>query len=118
MEEQQAIKILTEQFGGNLWEKYDMRRIYFDGDDVAARQGLAFSTYGTGNVRSATLDGERISNSECKRILRAFHGFCFKLWYDLVDGKFYFEGNMDNHRGAAEMRDEFMLAAEAAIEGD
>ena len=117
MTEQEIIKILTGQFSGNLWEKHGHRRIYFDGADIAQRQGLDWSTYGTGNISSATLAGEKISNSACKSILRAFHSYNFKLWYDIDAGKFYRWGDMNNHARAIKMKDEFVAAAKAALAG-
>ena len=115
MSEQEIIKILTEQFGGNLWENYGKRRVYFDGVDIARRQGLDWGTYNSGNISSARLNGEKISNSECKRILRAFHTYNFKLWYDLNEEGFSRKGDMNNHATAIEMKDQFLADAKAAI---
>ena len=65
---------------GNEWKKDDkFHRIYFN--DLESRLGLDISFYNTGNVSSATQDGERISNSECKRILGRLAGV--KVFYDV-----------------------------------
>lgn len=69
--------------GGNLWEKGSMRRVYFN--NVPAMIGLSYSTYNTGNISSASLNGTRISNSECGRILRSIG----KIYWDLDTGKIH-----------------------------
>ena len=70
---------------GSLWEKHGYRRIYFN--DLAAWYGLEYNTYNTGNISNAWVDGERVSNSEGRRILGRLAGA--KVWYDLTDGKFH-----------------------------
>lgn len=67
--------------GGKLWEKGSMRRVYFN--DAHELIGLQYNTYGTGSISSATLNGEKISNSECKRILNRIG----KIYFDLTDNK-------------------------------
>lgn len=69
--------------GGNLWEKGSMRRVYFN--NVPALIGLSYSTYKTGNISSASLNGVGISNSECARILRSIG----KIYWDLDTGKMH-----------------------------
>ena len=69
--------------GGNLWEKGSMRRVYFN--DVPAMIGLSYSTYNTGNISSASLNGVAISNSECRRILSSIG----KIYWDLDTGKIH-----------------------------
>lgn len=73
--------------GGRLWEKHGYRRIYFN--DLPALYGLEYDTYNTGNISAAWVDGERVSNSEGRRILGRL-AFA-KVWYD-VDGKFHGKG--------------------------
>lgn len=72
---------------GSEWEQHGRHRIYFN--DLAAWYGLDVSYYNTGNVSYATLDGERISNSEARRIMARLAG---KVYYDFADGKFYGRG--------------------------
>jgi len=91
MEEKHTITILTEQFGGSLWEKHGHRRIYFEGANIAQQQGLDWASYNTGNISSATLNGDKISNSECRRILDGFRWF--KIWYDLNRNEFCTRGS-------------------------
>jgi len=72
-----------EAMGGKVWEKAGMRRVYFN--DAAALIGLSYSTYKTGNISSATLNGVAISNSECGRILAKIG----KIYWDLDTGKIH-----------------------------
>lgn len=89
METNEIVKKLTEH-GGKLWEKNDMKRVYFN----SLAWGLEISRYNTGNISYATINGERISNSEASRCENV------KIWYDLLDGKFYTK-NIDNLHSAA-----------------
>ena len=105
-------QILTEQFGGNRWTKYDKDRVYFDAAAVTSQQGMSWNNYRSGNISSATLDGEKISNSEARRSLE---GFMFvKLWCDLADGTFYRRGEIDYPR-SRDMWKQFVANAKAAI---
>lgn len=63
--------------GGSRWTKGSYDRIYFN----AKALGLRCSYYKTGNISSATLGGEHISNS-CARQLKAA-----KTFYDLKTGE-------------------------------
>lgn len=80
------VEALT-QAGGRLWEKGSMRRVYFN--DLEALMGLSISRYKTGNICSASLEGEYISNSAAAKMLSSIS----KLWYDLADNKFYFQAS-------------------------
>lgn len=73
------------KIGGRLWEKGSMRRIYFN--DLEQWMGLTINRYNTGNISSARVNGERISNSQARRMLNAID----KLWFDLDDNQFYFQ---------------------------
>jgi hypothetical protein len=118
MDKQKQITALTESsFGGSLWERYGKCRVYFEGASIATRQGLKTSRYNSGNISSATLNGEKISNSEAKRILKAFQ--YFKIWYDFADGKFHikplaYKTELGNTY-ASEMYDAFTADAFRAI---
>jgi hypothetical protein len=74
--------------GGVKWEKYEKKRIYFN--DLEEWFGLECSRYNTGNISSATLDGEKISNSRAKEISSSL-GWA-KLWYDLTSDEFNWSG--------------------------
>jgi len=90
MNEQEIIARL-QTLGGRMWEKGQYRRIYFNMRLVHDYMGLNVQYYNTGNVSGATLAGERISNSEARRIISALDD-C-KIYYDLTDGKIYYRGN-------------------------
>lgn len=70
--------------GGSLWEKNGMRRVYFN--DLPSLYGLKATYYNTGNISSATLDGDAISNAAAREIQSYLKNG--KLFYDLVSGEF------------------------------
>jgi hypothetical protein len=72
--------------GGKLWERDDKKRVYFN--DLAEYVGLEVNRYHTGNVSSAKLHGDRISNSQASRMLWAISG---KLWWDAADERFHWQ---------------------------
>jgi len=114
MNTEQIIKILTGQFGGNHWQKGDHNRVYFNSWDIARREGLQWSGYNSGNIRSASVNGNPISNSECRRIL---DGFARKIWYDLNSGEFCTDGE-NSYAGSREMYEEFTANVLATIVGE
>jgi hypothetical protein len=67
--------------GGNRWQRGDKDRVYLN--DWASLIGLEVSRYNTGNISSAALNGEKISNSEAGRLL----GSVDKVYFDNTDGK-------------------------------
>ena len=75
------------KLGGKLWEKGGIRRIYFN--DLEDLMGLTVKRYNTGNISSARICGEKISNSSAYRMISSID----KLWFDLTDGKFYFKAS-------------------------
>lgn len=54
--------------GGRVWQKGQYNRVYFN--DIAARVGVQTTRYNTGNISSATLKGNSISNSSAAKIIR------------------------------------------------
>lgn len=69
---------------GNRWQKGNMDRVYFN--DLAAWYGLELDHYKTGNICSAKLNGERISNNSAYKLIgRICNG---KVWFDLRTGRF------------------------------
>lgn len=77
-----------EQVGGKLWEKGNMRRVYFN--NLAEWYGLTTKHYNTGNISYAEVDGERISNSSAREL--SYNLSWGKVWYDFTDGKFHYKG--------------------------
>lgn len=67
--------------GGRLWERGSMRRVYFN--DVGRFIGLDVTRYSTGNIQSATLNGEHISNTKARKMLDSLG----KVYFDLVKGE-------------------------------
>lgn len=74
------------EIGGNRWQKGGKDRVYFSAGVAAELIGLRYDSYKTGNISSATLKGESISNSSCKSILLALTDA--NLYYDVVEDKF------------------------------
>lgn len=71
--------------GGKEWKAGDKHRIYFQGKALEALLGLKVERYGTGNLCSAFLEGEKISNTAAKKIL----GRCAeKVFYDVKKDAF------------------------------
>ena len=77
-----------EAIGGTRWQHDTMDRIYIN--DLARWSGLEVVTYGSGNIRSATLDGETISNTAARKLGSMLA--LGKLWYDLTDGRYHARG--------------------------
>jgi hypothetical protein len=71
------------EVGGSEWQKGEMHRVYFN--DLPTWFGLDIEYYNSGNVCSAKLDGEKISNGEAKRYMSRLHG---KLWFDVTTDQF------------------------------
>lgn len=86
------------EMGATRWQKGDKDRLYFNsaGDKIV---GLETDAYKTGNIRSATLNGEKISNGEATRIFEVYS----KGYIDLKTGDVYLSGR-------SEYRKRFMQA--------
>ena len=74
--------------GGSLWEKGAMRRVYFN--NLPAWYGLEVERYNTGNICSARLDGEPISNGKASKLFTYFD--LAKVWYDVNADRFESRG--------------------------
>ena len=61
------IQELMKDESHNLWEKYNKRRLYLD---FAKIVNLEVDRYNTGNISSAYLEGEKISNSKAYKYLQ------------------------------------------------
>ena len=88
METHEIVEKLVK-IGGSEWKKNQMHRVYFN--DFSERLGLHVEHYNTGNISGATLNGERISNSEAKRIIGRLNEL--KVWYDMTTGKLMFKND-------------------------
>lgn len=75
--------------GANRWTKYERDRLYIR--RLTDLIGLSYTRYNSGNVSSAELNGESISNSECNRILAALD----KAYIDLKTNTVYIDGRDD-----------------------
>lgn len=64
----QLIEKLIEM-GANRWTKFGKDRLYFNSREFMENSGFEYDSYKTGSIRSAYINGERISSSEATRIL-------------------------------------------------
>lgn len=76
---------------GNEWRAGDKHRIYFN--YLETYIDLDVNYYKTGNVSAATLAGERISNSEARRLLWRLRET--KVWFDLNTNQWDFKGDAE-----------------------
>lgn len=77
-----AMKFIKDN-GSSVWTKKDMAHLYLNGA-AAALIGLKVYYYNTGNVSSATLNGEKISNSKALELLAGLDG----AYIDLATSRF------------------------------
>lgn len=80
--------------GGRHWQKNGMDRVYLN--DWPEFAGIKTSRYNTGNIASASYQGEGISNSQGYKIL----GSIDKVWFDASDGKLHCRYGYDESRVA------------------
>lgn len=69
---------------GKEWIKEDMHRIYIN--NLEKIYGLETTSYKTGNISSATLNGEDISNSRARQLTSDLS--CAKIYYNVKTEKF------------------------------
>lgn len=69
--------------GGRRWQKNGHDRVYLN--NWAAFADIETTHYNTGNISSATYQGEGISNSQAYKLL----GSIDKVWFDAADGKLH-----------------------------
>ncbi|MEV7654617.1 helix-turn-helix domain-containing protein [Streptomyces anulatus] len=93
--------------GGNRWQRNGMDRVYIN--DWAAFAGIETTRYNTGNISSASYQGEGVSNSQAYKLL----GTIDKVWFDAADGKIHGRYGYDESRVAS--RDEVWSAVIAGI---
>ena len=65
---------LINQNLGKRWTKGNHDRVYLNVDALANAIRLETDRYNSGNISSATLDGERISNTHAREILESLSG--------------------------------------------
>jgi len=80
-----GMKEKLENLGGNYWAKYGKERMYFDRAILMKLYGFEWETYKSGNVSSATLNGEEISNNKFNKYLDSMPD---NLYYDFENDRF------------------------------
>ena len=76
---------------GKYWETPDgsKRRIYIQEEAAWEILGWDFGFYNTGNVSSASVNGEHVSNTSAHNMIQGLRQS--SLYYDLADGKFHWK---------------------------
>ena len=76
---------------GKFWQTSDgsRRRIYIAEEAAWRALEWDFSFYNTGNVSSASVGGEYISNTEARNMIHGLRDS--SLYYDLADRKFHWK---------------------------
>lgn len=83
---QQAMIDKLQQIGGVMWERDNIRRVYFN--DLARWYGLSYSTYkSSGRPYNCSLDGKPISNNQAYKLITKLQ-LNAKFWYDVNTGEF------------------------------
>lgn len=100
----EEIKKILEDLGGNYWEKGSYKRVYFD----PKKFGLEVDFYGTGNISSAKLDGEKVSNTGAGSILST------KFFYDFNTGEIVTKGS--SHYAVSMMKEAIEAKVARALE--
>jgi hypothetical protein len=114
MSEQTTIETTAqklEAIGGRRWTKNGMDRMYFNG--LAARVGLEYDTYKTGNICWAELNGRAISHAAARRILAALAEL--KVYVDLSTGELGHRGELDREGFAQTAIDSVAADVAAAL---
>jgi len=78
---------------GSDWQKNGMHRIYIN--DLYRFANLTMKFYASGNISSATLDGETISNSAAKQIAAKIDSL--SIWYDYADDDLHVKYNSQKY---------------------
>lgn len=91
---------------GSEWKKENLHRIYFN--NLASIYGLSTSHYKTGNISSASLAGNHISNTRARGLLTTLN--FGKIWFDVVDNQFHSKNLPDDM--ATEIIEEIKKQAE------
>ena len=81
-----VVQMITklEKAGANRWTKYGKDRMYLRNVGKAV-MALECTYYKTGNISSATLDGEEISNGAAGRVVATYND----AYIDMTTGKVY-----------------------------
>jgi len=101
-----SIETMTA-IGGNRWQKNGMDRVYLN--NWAEFAGIETTRYNTGNISSASYQGEGISNSQAYKLL----GSIDKVWFDAADGKLH--GRFGYGESRVATRDDVWVAVVAGV---
>lgn len=68
-----------------------MRRVYFNGDIVAAAVGFEYDTYKTSNIKWACLGDASLANGRANAVRTMIYSG--KFWFDTADNKIHARGD-------------------------
>ena len=81
-----------EEAGFNRWTKGNHDRLYINAEQL----GLEVTRYKSGNVKSATWQGERISNADANRLMAS------KVYIDIKTGELHVTTNFNDYENPLE----------------
>ena len=84
-----SIKDKLVNLGLKVWSKGDMERIYINHEHLKVVFGLEICKYNTGNISSAYLNDERISNCKARKLI-----FGKKIYFDVKLNQFVNAGEL------------------------
>lgn len=84
-----AVKLADPTEYGRIWEKAGYKRLYMNKEKLQEAAGLKIDRYKSGNIASASLNGEKISNSRAGRILYSISN----SYIDMKTGKAHSTGD-------------------------
>lgn len=107
-------RITVEQLvalGGKVWERGEMKRVYFNYEELARFYGLEYDGW------KYTVDGEKVSNNSGHHFASALRNG--KFWFDLATGEFASKGMSEKMTEKLIARiSEALVAAEDEVKTD
>lgn len=78
-----------ESKGFNRWQKNNMDRLYINVESL----GLEIESYNSGNIRSAYWQGQKVSNSNGRRLISS------KVWLNVETGELHVKTSYEPNYG-------------------
>ena len=100
----------------NLWENYGKTRVYLNLNDFAKLIKFSYNLYKTGNISSATLNSEDISNREGSEIYKELKDL--QLYIDLKNESCSIVSKSIIHGGLTDWQEEVVEKLEKILMED
>jgi hypothetical protein len=82
--------------GGKEWQKNNYHRVYFNNiENLLSLIDFKVEYYNTGNILSARLQGEKISNSRANELINKIEKA--KIFYDVIQYEFNYNKNYSHY---------------------